>query len=265
MMTPDAAVTSHPFLISAVQFERDLNAGNLSVADLAHLAVKHGASGVEYRDVHWRQREEEIAFLSGQLQSARLQAVYAVLTPLYHPDPAQPQQLFRDIDDAATLGAKLLRVPLGTSPAADAEGDALRESARLAVAQAAQRGIRIAVENNSRAPGEKISAIRAALMDIRSSALGTNLDFANYATTGQDPLIAIRALGPRIIYVHAKDARRTERGLQSTFLGGGTLPLREIFAALAKTGREFQLCFEFPGGMDPEEDIEKSKGFLATL
>lgn len=249
------------FLISAVQFDAGLGTGSVSVLDLAPVAVTHGAQGVEYRDVYWKDKARELPAVREQVTRLKLKATYTTVTPLFSADPGAQAQLLRDIEDARALGSPLLRVNLGERPAPSSPkgpGAAARE----AVACAARAGVALALENNARPPGERLADIKATLEEFNSPVLGTNIDFANYATTGQDPLEAIRALAPWIIYVHAKDARRDARGWTSTSLGAGSLPLKEIMAALDETGRTFLSCFEFPGEGDPEAAIAKSKAFL---
>lgn len=249
------------FLISAVQFDTELNSGSLSVLDLAPIAVKHGARGVEYRDVYWKNKGRELPAAREQVIRLKLMATYTTVTPLFSADPGAQAQLLRDIEDARALGSPLLRVNLGERPALGSPkgpGAAARE----AVSCAARAGVALALENNARPPGERLADIKATLEEFNSPSLGTNIDFANYATTGQDPIEAIRALAPWIIYVHAKDARKDAHGWTSTSLGGGSLPLKEIMAALDKTGRSFLFCFEFPGEGDPEAAIMKSKAFM---
>jgi sugar phosphate isomerase/epimerase len=107
--------------------------------------------------------------------------------------------------------------------------------------------------------------IQATLEAFACRWLGTNLDFANYVGTGQDPIAAIHGLGRWINYIHAKDAKQTGDGWRSTFLGNGNLPLREIVAALDATGKTVPLCFEFPGEGDPEGAIRKSLEFVGKL
>jgi sugar phosphate isomerase/epimerase len=187
------------------------------------------------------------------------------MTPLYHPDPAAQQRLLRDIEDARDLGAMVLRVNLGQRPGPGAADAKMHYAGRMAVERAAALRLRLTLENNSKAPGHLLSDVQQTLDTFSCRFFGTNLDFANYLTTGQDPIEAIRGLVRWINYVHAKDVRKTAEGWQSTYLGNGTLPLKEIIAALDATGKAIPFCFEFPGEGDPEGAIRKSLEFLAKL
>ena len=136
---------------------------------------------------------------------------------------------------------------------------------RRAVNRAAALRTPLSLENSAKAPGHLLPDIQATLETFACRWLGTNLDFANYVGTGQDPIAAIRELGRWINYIHAKDAKQTGGGWRSTFLGNGSLPLREIVAALDATGKTVPLCFEFPGEGDPEGAIRKSLEFMRML
>jgi len=252
------------FLISAVQIDAELRSGARTVLDLAPLAQKHGARGAEYRDYYWKDKQTQLPAVREQLSRLGLLAAYTTNTTLYSTDPALQVQLLRDIEDASALGSPLLRVNLGARPAAD-RAAAVREGARRAIEHAARCGIRLALENNARPPGEQLLEIQEALEAFNAPTLGTNIDFANYVTCNQDPIAAIQTLAARIIYVHAKDAMRAGTGWKSASLGDGSLPLRDIFAALDATGANFLLCFEFPGEGDPDRAISRSKAWLQQV
>lgn len=254
-----AEARDRDFFISAVRFEAELRSGSMLVLDLAPIAVMHGAQGVEYRDVYWKDKAKELPAVREQAATMKLKVTYTTVTTLYNKDQANQKRLFQDIEDAKALESPLLRVQPGVRP-----GAAREDAAKAAIEHVAHPGVKLALENNSKAPGENLSDIKATLEEFNSPALGTNMDFANYATNDQDPVQAIKILAPWIVYVHAKDAREDAKGWMTTYLGGGTLPLRDIMAALDATGRSFPFCFEFPGEGKPEGGIVKSKAFLES-
>jgi sugar phosphate isomerase/epimerase len=252
-------------LISAVQFDEQLKAGSKTVLDLAPLAASLGVQGVEYRDVYWKDKASELPAAKRQLVQLKLRAVYATMTPLYHRDRTQQEQLLQDLEDARSLGAGLLRVVLGERPG-DGPADAgAHYSGRKAVERAAALRVPLSLENNSKAPGHLLPDIQKTVETFSCRWLGTNIDFANYVGTEQEPIAATRCLARWINYVHAKDARKASGGWQSTYLGNGTLALKEIIAALDATGKAVPFCFEFPGEGDPEGAIRKSLEFMAKL
>jgi sugar phosphate isomerase/epimerase len=249
--------------VSAVQFDEQLKSGSRTVLDLAPTAAALGARGVEYRDVYWKDKAMELPAVKRQLAGLKLKAAYTTMTPLYHSEPAKQQQLLRDVEDARDLGAVLLRINLGRRPGPGPADAKTHYAGRMAVERAAALRVHLTLENNSMEPGHLLSDVKETLDTFSCRFFGTNIDFVNYVTTGQDPLEAIRGLARWINYVHAKDARKTAAGWQSTYLGNGTLPLKEIIGALDATGKAVPFCFEFPGGDDPEGSIRKSLEFLA--
>jgi sugar phosphate isomerase/epimerase len=260
-----ASRSTREIFVSAVQFDEQLRAGSRTVLDVAPAAAAVGARGVEYRDVYWKDKAMELPAVKRQLAELKLKASYTTMTPLYHADPAKQQQLLRDIEDARDLGAVLLRINLGQRPGPGPADAKTHYAGRMAVERAAALRVHLTLENNAVAPGHLLSDIKETLATFSCRFFGTNVDFANYVTTGQDPLEAIRDLARWINYVHAKDARKTAAGWQSTYLGDGTLPMKEIIGALDATGKAVPFCLEFPGGADPEGSIRKSLEFLATL
>ena len=260
-----ASRSAREIFVSAVQFDEQLRSGRRTVLDVAPVAVAVGARGVEYRDVYWRDKALELPAVKRQLAELRLKASYTTVTPLYHPEPDKQQQLLRDIQDARDLGAVLLRVNLGRRPGPGPADAKTHYAGRMAVERAAALRVHLTLENNSTEPGHLLSDVKETLGTFSCRFFGTNIDFANYVTTGQDPLEAVQGLARWMNYVHAKDARKTAAGWQSTYLGDGTLPLMEIIGALDATGKTVPFCFEFPGGDDPEGSIRKSLEFLATL
>jgi sugar phosphate isomerase/epimerase len=261
----DTRRADREIFISGVQFEDELKSGERTVLDLAPLAARLGVHGVEYRDVYWKDKTRELPAVRDQLVRLRLKATYATVTTLYNREPAMRQQLLQDIEDAKTLGSPLLRVTLGESPGDGRDVPAIRMAARGAVERASKRRIRMALENNSRAPGHRLEEIKGTVEKFNCRFLTINIDFANFVTTGQDAVTAIGALAPRINYTHAKDVKKTPEGWKATYLGNGSLPLKDIIAALDATGKRIPFCFEFPGEGDPEGSIRKSLEFMAGL
>ena len=185
-----------PFLISAVHFDAELKSGKMSVLDLAPLAAKYGAQGVEYRDIYRKDKAKELPAVRDQAAALKLLVTYTTVATLYSSDTQKQARLLADIEDAKGLNAQLLRVNLGIPPTAGPETAGQREAARKAIERASRLGVKLALENNSAAPGERLSDIKATLEEFNSPVLGSNIDFANYVVTGQDPLNAIQTLAP---------------------------------------------------------------------
>lgn len=262
---PKASGPRRPLFLSAMQFDEGLRAGQQGVLDLAPAASRLGLQGVEYRAAHWRDKARELPEVAAQLKALKLKAVYATTTPFFSGEPAVQEQLLQDLEDAKALGASSVRALLGVRPDPGPTGTRVRYGARRAIERAGGRRVGLALENNSRPPGEQAADLLATLEEFDCRYLATTMDFANYVVTGQDPIAAIRKLGRWIGFVHLKDAHQAPTGWQSTYLGNGSLPLAEILAALVATGTRAPFCFEFPGEGDPEGGIQKSLELLGRL
>ena len=269
--------------ISAVQYDEQLRSGGMSVLDLAPRAAAFGVQGVEYRDVYWRDKRVELPEAKRQLAQLKLRVAYTTMAPLYHPDPAVQKRLLRDIEDARDLGATLLRVNLGQRPGTGPADAAIHYAGRMAVERAAALRVRLTLENNSKAPDHLLSDVRQTLVTFSCRFFGTNLDFANYVTTGQDPIAAIRALTRWINYVHAKDVRN-DCGWVAVHVSRERHLAPEGDHRRPGCNRQaVSLLFRVPGrrrsgardppepgvpgdaGGDPERGIRQSLEFLATL
>lgn len=255
----------HDVFVSGAQFEGQLASGTMSILEVAPIAAKLGAKGVEYRDVYWKDKANELPAVRDQLQQLDLKVAYATFATLYSRDQARREQLVQDLEDARALGAPLIRVFRGERVASSAEDVAMLDAARAFVDRAGSYGMRVALENYSGVAGGKLAEIREVLEQINSPVMGTNLDFANYDRNGEDPLAAIKELAPVILFSHLKDVHIAPDGRKNVYLGGGSLPLREILSALVATGRSFPFCFEFKSEGDPEGEITKSMEYLAKL
>jgi sugar phosphate isomerase/epimerase len=254
---------SRTVLISTVQYESELRSGAIDFRGVLDVAKRLGVDGVEFRDVYWKDKGADISMVCSALQDLGLIATYATFTTLFGGEQANQEALRTAVDDAAALGAVLVRVFPGHVPAAD--DTPAWEKASEAIEYAARRAVTVAVENFVRAPGCHLSEVKQVLDRIRTPSLRTNLDIGNYAMNGEDVAVAIRTLGDRIISSHLKDVADTPDGPVATYLGGGNLPLASLLAEFDRLPQPVFHCFEFGGGGDPEDRIRKSLDLLATL
>ncbi len=252
-------------LICGVQFDTELKSGSMSPLELAPIARKLGAQGVEYREVYWKDKAKELPAVREQLDSLGLKRTYATFTTLFNGSPEKQQQLMQDLDDAHALGAPMMRVFRGGRPSDSPEDTHMLEAARSVLARAASYGMRLALENFVGPGGTHMNDIKETIERLASPAIGANIDTSNYVVNKQNPVDAVRLLAPYIIYTHLKDARETADGLKPTYLGNGIIPIADIIAALDATGRDFPLCFEFGGEGDPERAISKSIEYLERI
>jgi sugar phosphate isomerase/epimerase len=252
-----------PVVISTVQYHDPLTAQQMTQAEVITIARELGADGVELRADYWQDKERELPAARDLVQQLGLVVTYATAATLFGPDGDEQQRRRQHVDDAAALGSPLLRVFQGAAPSADDQTGWNR--AREVVRYATDRSVRLVVENFAREPGCRVAEIRATLDRFDSPFLGTNVDLGNYAANGQDLVAAVRTLGPRIMYTHLRDHADPPSGANATYLGGGSLPLRDALTEFARLPQPIIYCFEFPGGDDPAIRIQKSLAYLRTL
>jgi sugar phosphate isomerase/epimerase len=252
-------------LICGVQFDQELKSGAMTVLDLAPIAKRQGAAGVEYREIWWRDKSREIPAIRDQLSELGLKGTYATFTTLFNRDPAKQRQLLEDLEDARALGSPLMRVFRGEWPGEAPEDAAMREAAQEAIDRAASYNMVLALENFIGPGGTRMEEVKETIESFGSPALRANLDTSNYAINNQDPLRAIEMLQDWIVYCHLKDARESPEGLKATYPGNGILPIAEIIMRLEAIDRHIPICLEIPGEGDPEGVIAKSLEHLAGI
>jgi len=249
-------IHSRPILISVAQYGEDLQAHRRSVLDVIEAARRLGADGIELRREPWPRRDRELEVARALLADYSLLVTYATMATLFGSDEATIRD---DINTARALGSPLLRLFPGPIPAGD--NSTAWETARSRIGYAASRGVTIALENYSGSPGGRVHEIRRVLDRCESRALGTNIDIGNYARHNEDVPAAIRAVGQRAVSAHLKDQTAAAHD-PPTYLGGGTLQLGAILDELDRLPQRILLCFEFPGGGDPEGRIRQSLAYL---
>ena len=264
-VTRPMPIMQRDILICGVQFDSELKSGAMSVLDLATIATKHGAQGVVYREVYWKDKAKELPEVRAQLDAMGLKRTYATFTTLFNRDPAKQKQLLQDLDDAHAIGAPLMRVFRGDPPGDIPDDRPILAATRAVIDRAAAYGMRLALENHIGAFGNHMSDVKGTIDRLNSPVLGANIDTSNYFINHQNPVDAVHLLAPWIIYTHLKDARDTAEGLKATYLGNGIIPIGAIVAALDQTGRDFPFTFEFGGEGDPEGAIAKSMAYLKAL
>jgi sugar phosphate isomerase/epimerase len=183
------------------------------------------------------------------------------------------QELGRWIEAASRLGHDLLRIT-GGSPASrgDEPAEVLVERlvgpVRRAADHAADRGIRLAIENH----GDLRAVDILALMDAvdRPRTLGVCLDNVNLIRVGDDIAEGTRALAPSTFLVQLKDHEPGDPtiwgGPVCTALGEGIADLDGTMAILAEAGFDGPVCVELAslGGANVDElaMIERSVAWL---
>src|SRR3990172_11818303 len=250
--------TLWPIVICGAQFEERMKNGSMSVVGLAPAAARLGAQGVEFREVYWKNKAEELPKVREQVRALGLVGTYATFTTLFNRDVAKQQQLMQDLEDAHAIGSPLMRVFQGEKPGAGPEDAHMWQAARAALERAAGYGMYLALENFIGTPGNHWREVKSTIEDLNSPVLAVNIDTSNYVLNGHDLMEAIRELFPWVRYSHLKDVTTVDGKKAATYPGNGELSFKAILGEYNKMGRRFPLCLEFRGGNDPEGEITKT-------
>lgn len=189
--------------------------------------------------------------------------------------PGAEIELRRWIDAAARLGHDLLRITAG-SPASRGDEPAedlverLVAPTRRAADFAAERGIRLALENHGDLRAQDILALFDRV--DRPDVLGVCLDNVNLIRVGDDMAEGTRRLAPHTLLVQLKDHEAGDPtvwgGPVCTALGEGVADLDGLIAILASAGFDGPVCVELaslgPDDVDELAMIERSVTWLRT-
>ncbi len=156
---------------------------------------------------------------------------------------------------AAATGSPVVNTDEGPLPAWMTLEEAFKVltiTLRPILAAAERHGVTIGLEPHDRLTTD-VEWLDRVLRHFSGAPLGVNFDTGNAYLAGNDPVDMIRAIGGRIVHVHAKDIpskqAAAERGaVQSTrvgcTVGEGALDFPAIVAALRDTGFDGVLCVE---------------------
>ena len=128
----------------------------------------------------------------------------------------------------------------------------------------AEYDIRIAIHNHG--PGQlydKIESVAKAVKG-RHKWIGACVDTGHFLRSGEDPVKAVRELGPRVFGAHIKDDVELGRGSKNVVIGKGKLDVVGLFKALReiKFPADGALSLEYEA--NPQNPIDEMKACLAV-
>jgi sugar phosphate isomerase/epimerase len=144
--------------------------------------------------------------------------------------------------------------PLAEEPRArQAQFDAAARVLQGAVPLAEQLGVAIAIETHDSFSASSVVAELLAMVDSRW--VGALWDTHHPHRMGERPAEIYEHIGPRVLHVQVKDARRSAEhkgGWQLVLLGEGEVPVREIVGLLAARGYGGYVSVEWEKYWHPE-------------
>lgn len=124
--------------------------------------------------------------------------------------------------------------------------------------------IRIAIHNHG--PGHRYDSIAsvAKAVEGRHKWIGACVDTGHFLRSGEDPVKAVRELGPRVFGAHIKDDVELGRGSKNVVIGKGKLDVVGLFKALReiKFPADGSLALEYEA--NPKNPIDEMKACLAV-
>jgi sugar phosphate isomerase/epimerase len=225
------------------------------------VAAQAGAAGFEVRrELFGSDADaslEALVRLGREIAQLGMWSVYSTPASLYRDDGALDRAALSAATAAAdALGARFVKLQLGAFDGR-ADGDGIRHAV-------AGRRARLVVENGQMREGGSLSqfvALFAALeRESASDVLGMAFDIGNWRWLGEDPLLAAKALGSRVDYIHCKAVAGEGARRFATAPAADDPSCAQIFSMLP---RNVPRGIEFP--LDRERVIADARRRVAWL
>jgi len=224
--------TPAPVLISLTSFGA-AEVGRHGQLWFARLSVEAGADGVEVRGELLRDAARELPELAAWSQGTDRIRVYSSPDPLWLPNgELHTAALAEGLARAQTLRAPRLKMAIGDF-AAQGTQEAARDFAALA-GRLDGSGVELLIENDQTVRAGTLDALQRffALADQSHLHLPMTFDMGNWHYQGECPLLAARAFGARVAYVHAKGVQRLPAKWVAVPLLESAAPWRSVLRSL---------------------------------
>ena len=232
-----------------------------TLAETTSLGRSWGYAGIELRLIDGQLIDSSIPAaervrVKQMIAAARLPIVCVGSSILLTADDAG-SELGRFLELANDWESPLIRVyggPLAEEPRArrtqiEAAAGVLQEAVPLAE----RLGVAITIETHDSFSASSVVAELLAMVDSRW--VGALWDSHHPHRMGERPAEVYEHIGPRVLHVHVKDARRSvghKGGWQLVPLGEGEVPVREIIGLLAARGYGGYISVEWEKYWHPE-------------
>ncbi|MBL8862129.1 MAG: sugar phosphate isomerase/epimerase [Planctomycetes bacterium] len=255
----------------AAELARSVTECGLSCAQLALAPLRSGAMPLaSVREVCAAAR---ITLVSGMMSTSGED--YSSLDSIARTGGLRPDARWVDNLSIARADARLARelgLPLVTFHAGflphdrrDPERAKLLTRLRTVVDVFADQGVRLGLETGQ----ETAATLLEVLAELDRPSTGVNFDPANMILYGMgDPVAALRALGPKVVQVHVKDALPAARpGAwgEEVPVGTGAVDWPAFFAALDAVQPGVDLVIEREAGEARAADVRRARGHVLAL
>jgi sugar phosphate isomerase/epimerase len=232
-----------------------------TLAEATSLGRSWGYAGVELRLIDGQLIDSsmpaaERARVKQTIAAARLPIVSVDSSIILTTDDAG-SEIRRFLELANDWESPLIRVyggPLAEEPRARrAQMEAAAGALQGAVPLAEQLGVAVAIETHDSFSASSVVAELLAMVESRW--IGALWDSHHPHRMGETPAEVYEHIGPRVLHVQVKDARRSAEhkgGWQLVPLGEGEVPVREIIGLLVAGGYEGYISVEWEKYWHPE-------------
>lgn len=173
----------------------------------------------------------------------------------------------RQIEFAYKVDAEILRVFASHIPGIYVRDDMYKqvsESLKVLAKYAENLGVKIAVENHGGITATA-AQVKRILSEVNEENVGLNLDPANFAASGENPVEASKEVSSYVIHVHLKDYARTEGGYEFREIGAGEINYYEILLTMKMQGYTGYLSLEYENTLDPERGTRQGLANLRKI
>ena len=283
--------------VSSYSFAKHLASSGCSYLDICDKAKELGFDGIEFIGLV----NEKLGFTENPIVQAKkirehcekigLEIVaYTVGANFLNPDTdAELEKLYRCVDTAEALGAKVMRHDVASNQAALRPiplynyRRAIEEIApliRRVTEYAVAKGIKTCSENHGfffQAP-ERVEEL---ILAVNHENYGWLCDIGNFLCADVDPVHAVAIAAPYTVHVHAKDfifkpgtepkpcgSWITTLGgnyIRGTVVGHGVVPVRNCISALKSAGYDGYVSVEFEGMEDNIPALAAGLEFLRSI
>lgn len=270
--------------ISMYSYVRAVKAGTLDWPGFIREAARLGAPGVELLDFFYTGldiSETRAAALNALAETGLECGVFSVaqnFAKLMPEDRAlELDKIKFGVDEAGHFGAKVVRVfagDLAPGITLDVARPWVIEGLAAASKYAAERGVRLALENHGKLAGRSDQIVEI-IRDVRQAsgtdALWANPDTGNFLLVDQAPETAIREVAPLAAMVHFKDFgappenydghRFSSLGgkeFAGTVIGEGDVNLVACVEELTRVGFDGWVNLEYEANGNPIVEVETS-------
>ena len=280
--------------VSSYSFNQAIQDGRITQYEAIDIAARMGFASMDFSVLILQDESpaEAAAKLRKRATDAGVQvANYAVSADFLRDGvDATVEQLKRELDTAAELGAKVFRHDATAGyrknsgkliPFSDAL-PVLADGYRRVTEYGATLGIRTTIENHGHYTQDS-ERILALILEVGHYNFGSLLDIGNFACADEDSVAAVARLAPYAFHVHAKDFHtkpasvpspglgwfptRSGAHLRGAIIGHGDIPIAPCLRMIQAAGYDGVVAIEFEGIEDCLMAIEEGKrnldGYIA--